>query len=98
MWASLPLLDAQPSISGAMGSSTLLYDEVSNGEICERPRDPRKIQNQGQAIGAPPEKVQVRNAGTIFVTVAPGNDVMLVRPNQTRPWAIVTAARNFLTL
>ena len=97
MWASLPLLDAQPSISGAMGSSTLLYDEVSNREICERPRDPRK-KNQGQAIGAPPEKVQVRNAGTIFVTVALGNDVMLVRPNQTRPWAIVTAAGNVLTL
>ena len=58
----------------------------------------KKRQNHRQSTGAPPEKVQIRNAGTIFVTVAPGNDVMLVRPNQTRPWAIVTAAGNFLTL
>ena len=95
MWASL--IDGnQPSTSSNMGGSTPFYDEISE----EGSRDPRqkKRLNTTQTTGAPPEKVQIRNRGSIFVTVAPGNDVMLVKPNQTRPWAIVTAAGNFLTL
>ena len=81
MWAGL--IDGnQTSTSSNMGGSTPLYDEISEAGS----RDPRqkKRANTTQTTGAPPEKVQIRNGGTIFVTVAPGNNVMLVKPNQTR--------------
>ena len=92
------MLDSnQPTTSTNVGGSTPLYDEVSEEE---RPRDPRvkKRTPPTQTTGAPPEKIQIRNAGTIFMTVSPGNDVMFCKPNQSRPWAILTAAGNFITL
>ena len=89
MWASLPLLDTQPSTSGG-GAFTPIYNKISNAGEADQPGDPRGMIRVLQ--GTNPDKMQIHATGTIFVSAPVGSNILICRPNQARPCAINTAA------